>query len=70
MVKIMFVSDYVRPNLGIMYISSVLKAHGHVCDLILSNQSAEKILQSIKEFHLDIIGFSVMTVNQNSTFDI
>jgi hypothetical protein len=70
MAKIMFVSDYVRPNFGITYISSVLKSHGHVYDLILSNQSAEKILQSIKELHPDIIGFSVMTVNQDSTFDI
>ena len=70
MAKIMFVNDFEWENLGIMYISSVLKAHGHVCDLILSNQSAEKILQSIKEFHPDIIGFSVMTVDQNSTLKL
>ena len=53
-----------------MYISSVLKAHGHSCDLILSNHSAENILKPIKEFHPDIIGFSVMTVNQNSTLKL
>ena len=69
MAKIMFVSDF-QYNLGIMYISSVLKAHGHVRDFILSTQCAENILQSIKEFHPDIIGFSVMTVDQNSTLNL
>jgi anaerobic magnesium-protoporphyrin IX monomethyl ester cyclase len=69
MAKIMFVSDF-HYNLGIMHISSVLKAHGHVCDFILSTQRAEDILQSIKEFHPDIIGFSVMTVDQNSTLNL
>jgi anaerobic magnesium-protoporphyrin IX monomethyl ester cyclase len=70
MAKIMFVNDWETENLGIMYISSVLKAHGHVTDLILSNQCAENILQSIKEFHPDIIGFSVFTVNQNLTLNL
>jgi radical SAM superfamily enzyme YgiQ (UPF0313 family) len=69
MAKIMFVSEF-HYNLGVMYISSVLKAHGHVCDFILSTQCAENTLQSIKEFHPDIIGFSVMTVNQNLTLNL
>ena len=69
MAKIIFVSDF-QYNLGIMYISSVLKAHGHVSDLIFSNQRAENILQSIKEFQPDIIGFSVFTVNQDSTLNL
>jgi radical SAM superfamily enzyme YgiQ (UPF0313 family) len=70
MAKIMFVNDFGIQNLGIMYMSSVLKAHGHVTDLIFSNQSTENILQSIKEFHPDIIGFSVFTVNQNLTLNL
>jgi len=70
MAKIMFVNDLEVENIGIMHISSVLKAHGHVCDLIFSNQGAENLLQSIKEFHPDIIGFSVMTINQNSTLKL
>jgi radical SAM superfamily enzyme YgiQ (UPF0313 family) len=70
MAKIMFVNDFQYEILGIMYMSSVLKAHGHVCDVIFSNRGAENILQSVKEFHPDIIGFSVMTVNQNSTLKL
>ena len=70
MAKIMFVNDFEIQNLGIMYISSVLKTHGHVSDLIFSNQRAENILQSIKEFQPDIIGFSVFTVNQDSTLNL
>ena len=69
MAKIMFVSDF-QYNLGIMHLSSVLKAHGHVCDFILSTWRKENILQSIKEFNPDIIGFSVMTVHQNSTLKL
>jgi len=70
MAKIMFVSDHKWLNLGIRHISSVLKAHGHVCDLIFSNQSTENILQYIKEFDPDIIGFSVMTIHQNLTLNL
>ncbi len=70
MAKIMFINDFVYENLGIMYISSVLKAYGHVCDLIFSNQCEENMLQSINEFHPDIIGFSVMTCNQNLTLHL
>ena len=47
-----------------MYLSAVLKSNGHVCDVAFFSKGQEKILSSVKEFQPDIIGFSLITVNQ------
>jgi anaerobic magnesium-protoporphyrin IX monomethyl ester cyclase len=62
--KLLFIQNDSFPKLGMMYISSVLKEHGHDCDVLIV--SAEKnLLKCIKECNPDIIGFSCTTGMHN-----
>ena len=50
--------DYI----GIMQISSVLKHNGHQCDLLITPHLNKKNMDEIREYKPDLIGLSVMTV--------
>ena len=70
MAKILFISDnFFNESLGIMYLSSYLKANGHqVCLFLLSEyKRSDGLLRVIKDADPDLVGFSVMTP-QVSTF--
>lgn len=68
MAKILFISDnFVDESLGIMYLSSYLKANGHdaALSLLVENKSNEDLLETIEKENPDLIGFSVMTPQVN-----
>lgn len=60
MAKIVFVQDLMAEFHGVMHISSVLKKHGHFCDLIISSDISE-VTSFLKSQKPDIIGFSLMS---------
>ncbi len=64
MAKILFISDnLLNEGLGIMYLSSYVKAKGHAVDLTMltDHASTESLLAYIRAAKPDIVGFSVMT---------
>ncbi|NQU61194.1 MAG: B12-binding domain-containing radical SAM protein [Rhodospirillales bacterium] len=64
MAKILFVSDnFLNEGLGIMYLSSYLKANGHEVDLTLLQDfnRFDKLIDYIEAADPDLVGFSVMT---------
>jgi len=73
MAKILFVQKkqmMQMENIAIMQISSVLKLHGHICELITLNSMDGNIINSIKKYAPDIIGFSTMTVESAWTLEV
>lgn len=63
--KILFITDvtYKEP-LGILYIASVLKENGHECDILAPNIEKNELVNQVKKFSPDIIGYSVITGSQ------
>ncbi|MFH1397332.1 MAG: radical SAM protein [Candidatus Omnitrophota bacterium] len=58
--KIAFLQETVNQNIGIMYLSAVLKSKGHHCDLFV--ESLEKdFIGAVKAYQPDIVGFSIIT---------
>ena len=60
MAKVIFLQNVWFESMGVMYISSALKAAGHSCDMIIGN-SASDFIPFIKERRPDIVAFSVTT---------
>jgi len=60
MSKILFVQDIEYEYVGITYLSSMLKSHGHETDMAIA-KNFEQIKKEIKKAEPDVIGFSVMT---------
>ncbi len=60
MAKLLFLQNIDYEFLGPMYISSMLKKHGHECKLSLGNAIAD-FQETIEEFKPDIVGFSIMS---------
>lgn len=60
MAKLLFLQNIDYEFLGPMYISSMLKEHGHQCDLALG-QNMQDFEARIEEFKPDLVGFSVMS---------
>lgn len=68
MARILFISDnFINESLGIMYLSSFLKANGHDVRLTLlsEHRKIDSLLNFIKNTSPDLIGFSVMTPQVN-----
>ena len=65
--KVLFlIKDYVVEPLGIAYLSSSLKAHGHTTDIIKTkNRNAEEIAREIYRDIPDIIAYSITTGSQD-----
>ena len=60
MAKLLFLQNIDYEFLGPIYISSMLKEHGHECELSLG-QKLEDFSAKIEEFEPDLVGFSVMS---------
>ena len=70
MAKILFISDnLINESLGIMYLSSYLKANNHevLLTLLSEHKNVEELINLIIKENPSLIGFSVMTP-QVSTF--
>lgn len=64
MAKILFVSDHLaNEGLGIMCLSSYLKANGHAVELTLlaDHPSLEAVIEHVAAAKPDVVGFSMMT---------
>jgi len=59
-----------KENIGIMQISSVLKSHGHQCDLLLAENSTADLVRRVKSYSPDIVGFSVMTIDAEWVLEV
>jgi anaerobic magnesium-protoporphyrin IX monomethyl ester cyclase len=60
MAKILFVQNVPFEFMGPMYLSALLKKHGHECRLIIVSEEADD-LRRIAEIDPDLIAFSTMT---------
>lgn len=60
MAKVLFIQNLPFEYMGPMYISSILKRHGHDCRLLICNEHRD-YLSKIVEYHPDLIAFSTMT---------
>jgi anaerobic magnesium-protoporphyrin IX monomethyl ester cyclase len=58
--KIAFLQETVNQNIGIMYLSSLLKAQGHSVELFLEPLESD-FLPAVTAFRPEVIGFSVIT---------
>ncbi len=61
MARIAFVQNIAFEYLGFMYLSAVLKKHGHEVDVFISGSNEDKTLKEIEDFSPDLIGFSCTT---------
>ncbi|MBU1148403.1 MAG: cobalamin B12-binding domain-containing protein, partial [Candidatus Omnitrophica bacterium] len=59
--KIAFLQETVNQNIGIMYLSSILKAQGHDCELFVRSLEKNNFFRAVKSYKPDILGFSVIT---------
>ncbi|MFH1876324.1 MAG: radical SAM protein [Candidatus Omnitrophota bacterium] len=58
--KIAFLQETVNQNVGLMYLSAIVKSQGHDCQLFV--ESLEKdFLNAVRAFAPDVIGFSIIT---------
>jgi radical SAM superfamily enzyme YgiQ (UPF0313 family) len=60
MAQITFLQNFRAEFPGVMYVSAVLKKHGHKCSMIISTSPAD-IINSLKNSTPDIVGFSLMS---------
>lgn len=59
--KIAFLQETVNQNIGIMYLSSILKARGHHCELFVKSLEKNNFFRVVRSYKPDILGFSVIT---------
>ena len=64
MAKILFLQNLPFEYMGPMYLSAVLKEHGHQCSLIVASEN-KNYFAKIREINPDFIGFSTMTGPHN-----
>jgi anaerobic magnesium-protoporphyrin IX monomethyl ester cyclase len=60
MARVVFVQNIWYEYLGVMYISAILKKHGHFTDVVIANNSKE-IICELKKLRPDIVGFPCLT---------
>jgi len=60
MARVVFVQNIWYEYLGVMYISAVLKTHGHFTDVVIGNNSGE-IIRELKKLNPDIVAFPCLT---------
>jgi len=63
MARIAFIQNFWFQYLGIMYISSILKAENHSCEVFIEG-GEKNLFNSVKKFKPDILGFYTTTGNQ------
>jgi hypothetical protein len=59
MVRVAFLSNIWTDILGLMWISSIFKKHGHLSEIFVWGD--RKVGDDLKDFSPDIVGFSVTT---------
>lgn len=64
MAKLLFLQNMDYEFVGPMYVSAMVKKHGHECDLAIG-QHLKDFEQIVADFKPDIIGFSVMSGSHN-----
>ena len=64
MAHVLFLQNAFYEKLGVMQLSSVLKAAGHTSDLLIPEGDREELLASIRRRAPDIIAFSLLTTEQ------
>ena len=69
MAKLLFLQNLEYELLGPMYISSMVKSHGHECRLVLGKHLSD-FSGVIEEYCPDMVGFSVMSGSQMWAVDI
>lgn len=62
--RIVFLQETVNQNIGVMYLSSVLKSKGHQCELFIEPLEKD-FLNTVIAYKPDIAGFSVITGAQH-----
>jgi len=60
MAKITFLQNIRAEFPGVMYISAVLKKHGHSCDVVISTQT-EDFIKALRKDTPDVVGFPLMS---------
>ena len=69
MAKLLFLQNLEYELLGPMYISSMVKSHGHECRLALGKHLGD-FAGVIEEYCPDIIGFSIMSGSHSWAVEI
>ena len=69
MAKLLFLQNLEYELLGPMYISSMVKRHGHECSLALGKHLGD-FAGVIEEYCPDIIGFSIMSGSGPTVFGV
>ncbi|MBU1061326.1 MAG: B12-binding domain-containing radical SAM protein [Candidatus Omnitrophica bacterium] len=59
--KIAFLQETVNQNIGIMYLSAILKSRGHHCELFVKSLEKNDFFRKVIFYKPDILGFSVIT---------
>jgi anaerobic magnesium-protoporphyrin IX monomethyl ester cyclase len=58
--KVAFLQETLNQNIGIMYVSSMLKSKSHLCRLFIEHLEKD-FINAVSAYHPDIIGLSVIT---------
>lgn len=61
MAKIVFLQQLPEEWLGVMYLSSMLKSHGHQCDIYVERLEGKDFLQKVISGAPDLVAFSCLT---------
>ena len=64
MAKLLFLQNMDYEFVGPMYISSMIKSHGHECELEIGHE-VKDFEMIIQDFKPDIVGFSIMSGSHN-----
>lgn len=68
MVVVCFIQNVWYEFLGVMQLSSILKTHGHICEVVLG--SKEEIISELKKIKPDLIALSLMNIQRDWAFEI
>ena len=63
MAKVLFLQDVWIEYYGLMQLSSLLKKHGHVTDILFASE--ENTLEAVKRSNPDLIAYSLMSIQWN-----
>ena len=61
MARVAFVQNMAFEYLGVMYISAMLKKHGHKVEMFIVGKNEEKAIEEISSFKPDLVGFPCTT---------
>ncbi|MFC1620760.1 B12-binding domain-containing radical SAM protein [Candidatus Omnitrophota bacterium] len=67
--KIAFLQETVNQNVGIMYLSALLKRKGYHCELFVKSLERNNFSRAVSSYEPDILGFSVITGSHHWALD-